>query len=292
MIYGQTGSGKSDLAEKIAEKTGGIIINMDMAQLYQPISVGTAKPEWQKSHIKQYLFDLIEEPVDFSAGLYRKKVSEVIEKYHTQTIILVGGTGFYLFSIIFKIAHNQENIIQNNKPDQANYSWQLLNDIDPIRAASIHPHDTYRITRALNIFFETGIAPSEYNPVFSPLSNDIRIIYTFREKIDLQERINNRLNKFFKNNFVQEVANLNSFWREFVLKKKFIGYPEVLEMLAQETFDEEVLKKKILVNTLCYAKKQQSFWRNLKKKLIPYKDISYHEVNLTFNPIDLYINTF
>ena len=82
VIYGPTGVGKTDLAFSLAQHIPIEIINMDMGQFYTPLSVGTAKPDWKNSPIQHHLFDIVNEPKNFTIAEYRilvyEKVKEII----------------------------------------------------------------------------------------------------------------------------------------------------------------------------------------------------------------------
>ena len=74
IIYGPTGVGKSDLACAIAQKVPAEIINADMGQLYTPLSIGTAKPNWQAEPVQHHLFDVINEPRNCTVIEYRQMI--------------------------------------------------------------------------------------------------------------------------------------------------------------------------------------------------------------------------
>ena len=103
IIYGPTGVGKTDLALDLAQHIPIEIINMDMGQFYTPLSIGTAKPDWKNSPVPHHLFDIINEPRNFTVSEYRilfyKKVGEIIERGNLP--VVVGGSGFYLHSLLF-----------------------------------------------------------------------------------------------------------------------------------------------------------------------------------------------
>lgn len=300
IIYGATGTGKTDFAEKIAQKINGSIINMDMGQLYTKLSIGTAKPEWKKSSIPHYLFDVIDQKRDFSAAEYRKKVEELIQGIVTQNkkVIIVGGTGFYLYNLIFsnKRAVENKNNIRRDTPKLVG-NWSFLNEIDPKRASEIHQNDTYRIERALEIYNETGICPSEYAPTFEPVYQNIILVNLNRDKPDLQRRIEQRVDYFFDKGWVQEVDTLiQDDWSDFILKKKFIGYPSIIKMLQNKYDNVQDTKKEITQTTMRYVKKQKTFWRGLCKKIQENKNeskiITLVDFDLTFAQLDLYLNLF
>lgn len=104
VIFGPTGVGKSSFAEELAAGIGHAqLVNCDVGQFYSKISIGTAKPDYKNSKIKQHLFDIIDEPEDFNASAYRSLVFDKIQNIWSSgdIPILVGGSGFYLKSLFF-----------------------------------------------------------------------------------------------------------------------------------------------------------------------------------------------
>ena len=157
IIYGPTGVGKTDMALAIAASVPAEIINMDMGQFYTPLSIGTAKPDWQNNSVPHHLFDIVDTPINYTVSEYRtllyKTVEEVTQRGNLP--ILVGGSGFYLHSLLFppQVAIPDVDIA-------ALYSagtdlWSTLYAIDPKRALSIDKADEYRIKRALSIWHST-----------------------------------------------------------------------------------------------------------------------------------------
>jgi tRNA dimethylallyltransferase len=293
-LLGPTGVGKTESAEKIARHIGGEIINMDVGQMYTKIGIGTAKPEWRTHAIPHHLFDIINEPVDYSVSCFRKEVVNKIHDIHAngKSAIIVGGSLFYLQSLLFAF-HENKSIHPPTTFADKNISWQALHAIDPQRAEEIHPGDTYRIQRALMIWYATGKKPSLQKPFWSPVAKKMNLLWLFREKNDLRDRIATRLESMIRIGWYEEVSGLQDTWKNFVSKKKLCGYNIVVDACKQnkiqlDCYDKEKIKKE----TIAYAKKQQVFWVGLKKKCAPYlekDDMRIEEFNLTFHSIDLYL---
>jgi tRNA dimethylallyltransferase len=295
IIYGPTGTGKTDFAEALARKMGASIINMDVGQLYSKLSIGTAKPEWKKSGIDQYLFDSIDDPINPSATKYRQKVSEIVTRLSQKNkpCVIVGGTGFYLYNLLFS------NAITNHDTSMSQYkgSWEDLKTVDQKRAKEIHPNDSYRIQRALAIFYNEKKIPSECKPVFDPIAPNIIILSIERDKEDLVRRIEQRVQLFLDQGWIKEVQGLmEDGWTEFLIKKKFIGYQSIITMINENKKDIAAVKKEIIQETMHYVKRQKTFWRGLFKKITAVNEkeqkIACVDLNLTFMQVDLYLNQF
>jgi len=290
IIMGPTGVGKSDCAEVLASALNGVIINGDLGQMYAPLSIGTAKPQWQQSPIEHYLFDTITQPRNISVVEYRKTVLPLITTsfQRSKVPIIVGGSGFYIQSLLFP-PHEHE---LEKKPVQhdlyqedTELLWHKLYALDPERAHAINKTDRYRIVRALTIFDTTGILPSQARPGFVG-DFDFHIIFLQRDRHDLYERINIRVEKMIHAGFINEVQALSPEWKEFLTIKKIIGYDLIIDYLEHSNFSEHNLIAAIQQKTRQYAKRQISFWNMFKKRL---PAGTYEEVNLTFLDLPLYI---
>lgn len=302
IIFGPTGVGKSDLAEQIANHIPSEIINMDVGQLYVPLTIGTAKPDWRTSSIPHHLFDEVDKPVDYSVALYRARVIERMQLIwnNGKLPILVGGSGFYLKSLLFPptvpvIAPNNTLVTPENVMEY----WATLFQIDPVRAMAIDKYDVYRVGRALNIWNATGVKPSEYQVSYDPPAS-YTLLFLTRSREELYGRINMRVDCMMEQGWLNEVSGLrDTEWEPFLLKKKLIGYNELLQYLhgskTGDAWNDTVTL--IKQRTRHYAKRQHTFWRMLKQKLEP--DIvrnkstdpysSAESINLTLLNVDLYI---
>ncbi len=266
IISGPTGVGKTDFVNLLAEKMPSEIVNIDVGQFYTPLTIGTAKPEWRNQKIPHHLFDIINEAKNFTVFDYRKLVEEkLLEIWKKNKLpILVGGSGFYIQSLLFPPQKQQK--IENKNNIEKNL-WQVLYKIDPERAIKIEKNDFYRIERALQIYKSTGKKPSEFLPKYQPLGNYIFIILN-RERDDLYKRINERVIEMFSQGWIEEVKKLDDEWHLFLKEKKLIGYDDILKYLNSENCDENLLIETIRQKTRNYAKRQITFFKMLTKKII------------------------
>jgi tRNA dimethylallyltransferase len=296
VVSGPTAVGKSNLVEQLSRMISAEIINGDMGQCYTPFSIGTAKPHWRNSPIAYHLFDIINEPRDFTVVEYYQKVREkVIDIWSRNHLpIIVGGSGFYLASLFFppKYATPFSTSINETSPDKL---WQQLYDIDPLRAQQIGRSDVYRLKRAVEIWLSTHTKPSEYVPTYDPVCKNFRFIFYIREKEELHKRINRRVKEMVDNGWLQEVQNImETRWENFLQRKKIIGYNDILLFLRQENQTEKEREKMIHTiskHTRKYAKRQMTFWRMLSRRLQEYAPGNTVEtVNLSHIEIDEYIS--
>ncbi len=302
IIFGPTGVGKTDCALRIAQEIPAEIVNIDSGQMYTPLSIGVAKPDWRSSSIAHHLFDILDEPKSFSAAAYRKIFIDTVNSIWARgkLPIIVGGSGFYVKSIFFPLSDVHKVALQTSYDVHDNL-WEKLHAIDPQRAASIHPHDIYRIKRALDIWYATKKKPSEHHLSFDPPS-DFLLLCLMRERKDLYDRINQRVFNMIDEGWLEEVRALQDTpWELFLRDKKVIGYSELLDYLTGAQ-TEECLKSVIATiqqRTRHYAKRQFTFWKNLEKTisraLMAKKDRNalilphIESINLTLLDLDLYI---
>jgi tRNA dimethylallyltransferase len=300
IIYGPTGVGKTELALTIAQKIPAEIINMDVGQFYEPLSIGTAKPEWKKSPIPHHLFDIISTPLNYTVNEYRAAVYTTVEEVRARgnLPILVGGSGFYLHALLFSQQAAGEDKDFSHFYAEETDLWKKLNAIDPQRAIHIDKNDKYRIQRALNIWHTTGKLPSSFAPVYNPQA-DYLLLFVERDRQELKNRINQRVKEMFEQGWIQETESLlNTSWQQFIQKKNLIGYREIVDYLAGEKDEKAFLSmiEIISAQTRQYAKRQFTFWRKLEREIKKEKQYTgmsigcLETVNLTNTTIDLYSN--
>lgn len=308
VIVGPTAAGKSDFAVRLAEKLRGSIINGDMAQMYKPLSIGTAKPNWREEKVPHLLFDSITEPRDSSAREFRDKAEEAMHEVvrSGRVPLIVGGSLFHISSLFFKLhdcppldtSENKEasDVSKELSDVESHALWNKLHKLDPVRAEQIHPHDMYRISRALEII-DINHVPSACIPHFSPLSHNTIVIHITRERKELYDRINQRVHAMFKEGWLDEISSLSQSWHLWLLRKKIIGYDTLIAdyfspcggkaPALSSILSEDIMS--IQKRTRNYAKRQLTFWRSFSKKLQNEGVRAIIECDLTLQPIDLYL---
>lgn len=293
VLYGPTGVGKTELSLLLAQHLPVEIITMDTGSLYEPLTIGTAKPDWKAQPVPHHLFDHIKYPdLQFSAMDYRRLVSSLLPSLEQQGTyaLAVGGSGFYLKSLLWPARDSgARGTLETSAPTEELYN--KLRQIDPARAAALNPHDRYRIIRALTIWHTTGTAPSLYQPLFEPLEKTV-VIHLTRDRDDLYSRINERVVAMIDAGWIDEVAHLNDAWKAFVCEKKVIGYDDIVSYLRHNGSFQQLIAT-IQTKTRNYAKRQETFWRMLLKNIQtsdPHSRlVRTTSINLTYTNVELYI---
>jgi tRNA dimethylallyltransferase len=281
IVTGPTGVGKSDLALDLARWLNGEIINIDMGQCYTPLTIGTAKPDWRTLPVPHHLFDCIDEPVAMNVIDFYQRVHSCIQdiKHRQRVPILVGGSGFYIHSLFFPPLRHV--VTPKNVYEQPTHVlWQQLYTIDPERARMIAPGDRYRITRALDIWRTHAVIPSRFKPRFDPVDMPAALLVVVRERDELHARINQRVATMMAAGWCDEVAHLPIAWQEFLLKKKIIGYDDIIHALNAGSFTDSYqdMLTTIARKTRAYAKRQMTFNRMMIKKVEEHADSVYTEL--------------
>src|SRR3990167_1456873 len=288
IISGPTGVGKTDFVDQMLNKKNNAeVINIDMGQFYEPISIGTAKPDYKATKYKQHLFDIIKEPVDFDVAQYRKLVIDKINELWGKNILplLVGGSAFYIQSLLFP--PGETDFPEIDFLDVSNEKlWQKLNSVDPERAKQININDRYRLERALTIWEATNQKPSEFVPQIDLFADKIEIFILTREREKLYKRIDERVIEMINSGWIDEVKNLSSSWRNFLKKKKLIGYDDIINYL-ENNLDKNELISTIQKKTRNYAKRQMTFYRKMEKDISKFNSVQKEQNSIILNWIQI-----
>jgi len=296
VIIGPTGVGKSDFALQLAAHIEGEIVNADLGQLYTPLTIGTAKPLWRQEKIPHHGFDLLDEPIDYNVIQYRTYVQNIIENIQQRgkVPLIVGGSSFYWNTLFYPPSSTlSDRSVSDGAGSflsgEGENEWNVLHDIDPQRAYELHPHDHYRISRALSLWRMHGVLPSSMKPSYTPLREKFLIIATTRPRRELGERIDLRVDQMLQAGWAQEALQLDAAWHEFLLRKKFIGYDDIIRESSQ--YISLLCRDRIKQRTRQYAKRQETYWRSWKKKFefVAHAQQKYYELSLTLSSFDLYI---
>jgi tRNA dimethylallyltransferase len=273
IISGPTCVGKTDVAIALAEPLGAEIISADAVQVYRYMDIGTAKPTRQEqARVRHHLIDVVEPNELFSAALFKTMADAVIQDLHQKgrPIFVVGGTGLYIKALTRGLfpAQQQDGLIRKRLRGEAetlglDALHQRLQEVDPAAAARIHPNDTYRIIRALEVHQVTGRPISHYQKVHGFLDfryTTLKIGLTPDRNI-LYDWINSRVDLMLASGLLEEVNWLLDQGYPSTLKSmRSIGYRHLADYLRGRTpWDETVRLFKR--DTRRYAKRQLTWFR-------------------------------
>ena len=296
-IVGPTASGKTSLSIELAKELNGEIISCDSMQVYKYMNIGTAKPDTEEmAGIVHHLIDIIEPDKEFSCADYsvlaKEKISEITAK--GKFPVFCGGTGLYIDNVInntsFSEAGRNEEYRRELEEELslfgAIFLHHKLSECDPEAAENIHPNNTKRVIRALEIYHSTGINKSEWDKrsreVESPY--DARIIcLDFKDRNILYERIDKRVDIMLDMGLVDEVRGI-VYGKNISLSAtavQGIGYKEIIDHLRGICSLDEAVER-IKQGTRNYAKRQLTWFRRNKNAHFIYVD-EYEDRNEIVN---------
>ncbi len=278
VILGPTASGKTDLSIKLAKKFNGEIVSADSRQIYKGMDIGSGKvTKKEMAGIPHHLLDVANPKNRFSVVQYQRLALKAIKdiQKRNKLPILVGGTGFYIQSIVNGI------VIPEVKPD-----WALreklskkslpelvkqLKKLDPVRAGNIDPNNPRRVVRALEVILKLGKpVPTLGSKESSFITLQIGVTKSPEE---LKNLIHKRLIKRLKNNaMINEVKKLHLpagrhgkngvSWKrleEFGLEYRFVA------QYLQDKITKQEMIEKIQIESEHYAKRQITWFKRDKK---------------------------
>lgn len=272
VLCGPTGVGKTEVAVELARKIGLEIISADSRQVYSRLDIGTAKPSPElRRELGIHMVDMVEPNQLYSAADFARDALAVMRRLQGEgkRFVVAGGSGMYLKALF-------EPFFEAPKPDpalrkrlEAETSLALhdrLKQVDPERAAKLHPNDRQRVMRALEVYESTGKtmteltkarkSEAEFEPVYAVLNMDREV---------LRRRIDERFDAMMRAGLLDEVRRLkeSGFGRDTYVANAY-GYAELLRHLDGElTLEQAVAEAK--VKTRAYAKRQLTWFRSLKE---------------------------
>lgn len=269
-IIGPTASGKSDLAIKIAKKTDSYILSIDSLSIYKEIDIVSAKPSKDElNEVKHFGIDLLNPDEYFSVDIFINLYKEVIDtcKRDNKNLIIVGGTSFYLKSLLQGLSDipkitKETSLHVKAKLNNLQNCYELLSSLDEEYMKNISPNDRYRIEKALLIYEASKLTPSEWfiqNPP-KPVIKNLDIYNIDVDRDILRDRIKKRTYKMLESGLIDEVCRLEKKYTRLPHSMNSIGIIEVLEYLDAKVSKDEMLEN-ISIHTAQLAKRQQTFNR-------------------------------
>lgn len=275
VVCGPTAVGKSALGLSWAKKFNGEIISADSMQIYRGMDIGTAKPSIQEQkEVKHHLINILDVNDEYSAEQYKDDADVVLSEVASRgkLPIILGGTGFYIKALLYE--HNFGNAQKDNKIREKyliilenfgnNYLHDILKEIDFDSSEKIHPNDTKKVIRALEIYEVSGKKKSDL--IQSELLNryDFKMYCLNMDRQALYEKINVRVDKMINNGLIDEVRQLLKNGADINGQAmQGIGYSETIEYLNNQISKDEMINL-IKQRTRNYAKRQITYFKGIK----------------------------
>ncbi|MCH3963836.1 MAG: tRNA (adenosine(37)-N6)-dimethylallyltransferase MiaA [Clostridium sp.] len=278
ILAGPTAIGKTDISIKIAKKLNAEIISADSMQIYKYMDIGSAKiKKSEMQGVIHHMIDVVSPEDDFNVLKYKLMAGRCISKIHDSKKLpmIVGGTGFYINSLIFNYDFTEAHIDKNYRKYLKNlacekgreYVHALLKDIDPGSFQRLYPNDLKRVIRALEVYKLTGRTMSDFNRennIYDIPYNVYYFVLTMnREK--LYDRINKRVDMMISKGLIDEVKKLKSMGYDSSMQSmKGIGYKEILNYLDGSMSLDKAIEL-IKQGSRNYAKRQLTWFRKDKR---------------------------
>lgn len=275
VVCGPTAVGKSALGLSWAKKFNGEIISADSMQIYRGMDIGTAKPSIQEQkEVKHHLINILDVNDEYSAEQYKDDADVVLSEVASRgkLPIILGGTGFYIKALLYE--HNFGNAQKDNKIREKYliilenfgkiYLHDILKEIDFDSSEKIHPNDTKKVIRALEIYEVSGKKKSDL--IQSELLNryDFKMYCLNMDRQALYEKINVRVDKMINNGLIDEVQQLLKNGADINGQAmQGIGYSETIEYLNNQISKDEMINL-IKQRTRNYAKRQITYFKGIK----------------------------
>ena len=283
VLTGPTAVGKTSLSISLAKAVGGEIISADSMQVYKYMNIGTAKiTEEEMCGVPHFLIDEMEPDEEFNVTIFKNKVMKYIDEIRSRghIPIIVGGTGFYIQSVIYDInfsEYGDDSEVRKKYEEMAETLGKTelhkrLSEVDKDYADSVSENNVKKVVRALAFYEMTGEQLSLHNRKererTSPFNFAYFVLTMDREK--LYERINHRVDLMFEMGLVDEVKSLiKKGYNKSLVSMQGIGYKEVIDYLNGETSLSECIDI-IKRDTRHFAKRQLTWFK--REKVVSYID--------------------
>jgi tRNA dimethylallyltransferase len=271
-LVGPTGAGKSELSLQIAEVFNAEIVNCDSVQVYKCLDIGSAKlPPERWRGIPHHLIDVVNPDEELTAGEYARIAREALRSIRSRgrMPVIVGGTGFYLRALLDGLSpapardpklRDRLTELAKRKPAALHRFLRLY---DQTAAARIHPNDSQKLIRAIELTVVAGRPASavQAQPRRALHGYSVIKIGLAPERHLLRERIDTRCREMFQNGLLEETAALLSSGLPPNAKAlQTLGYKQVVDVLTgRSSFGAAVAECQ--TKTRQYAKRQMTWFR-------------------------------
>lgn len=277
-LSGATASGKTAVGLGLAQRLDAEIISLDSMALYRRLDLGTAKPTpEERARVPHHLVDVLEPDQEYSLAQYVTAAHQAVAEIRGRgkQVLFVGGTPLYLKALLRGVEsgpppdwdYRESLEAAAAKSGQSDYLHARLAEVDPASAAKLHPNDTKRIIRALEVFSATGHPISASQQQFEtprPADECAVFVLSWPPEV-LRERIERRVRAMFDAGLVAEVQGLLDARIDLSrTARQAVGYREVLDYLASGGERSNVIAA-VAQNTAQLAKRQRTWFRSLQE---------------------------
>ncbi len=269
-ILGPTAVGKTDLTLNLAGRFSAEIISCDSVQLYQYLDIGSAKPGPDLLvQVPHHLISVFSPDFRINAGIYKQHAETAISSCIDRGIlpVLSGGTGMYFNALYYGMFSSQssdaevkKSLIDRAEKEGLDTLYEELIRLDPDCRETVMPRDRQRIIRCLEVLTVCGQPLREMQKNNDKLDLDWYLIGLDRDRQELYQRIELRVDQMLDSGLIRETAALSEQFGKDAYALGSIGYRHVLKYLAGE-WDQETMVSELKKDTRHYAKRQLTWFR-------------------------------
>jgi tRNA dimethylallyltransferase len=275
-LTGPTASGKTAVGVELARLLNAEIVSLDSMAVYRGMDIGTAKPTAaERAAVPHHLIDILEPGDDFSVAQYRDAALNTAEaiQQRGREVLFVGGTPLYLKAMLRGIfagppadwtLRRQLTEVARADPSELH---RRLQSVDPAAAARLHPNDTRRLVRAIEVHESTGSPISALQRQFEigRTAAECRVFVLQLPREALRERIDRRVDAMFAAGLVEETQRLLHAERPLGrTARQAVGYREVIEHLKGK-LELSATIELVKLRTRQFAKRQLTWFRSLSE---------------------------
>ncbi|OHA97798.1 MAG: tRNA (adenosine(37)-N6)-dimethylallyltransferase MiaA [Candidatus Zambryskibacteria bacterium RIFCSPHIGHO2_12_FULL_38_34] len=274
IVLGPTASGKSGIATALAKKFNGEIISADSRQVYKGLNIGTGKiTKKEMRGMKHHLLDVTNPKKRFTVSEYINLANRAIAQIINggKLPIVCGGTGFYIDALLgdkqIPEAPPNQKLREKLEKKSVDELFEILKKLDPERAKTIDKQNTRRLIRAIEICKALGKVPPLRQGSAGQAKYEVLKIGINIPEIELKNRINKRIEKWFKGGLLKEVLNLHKkslSWKR--MSEIGLEY-KIVSLFLQNKLSKEEMIKRMQIETHQYAKRQMTWFKRDKNTI-------------------------
>ena len=274
-VAGPTASGKTKMGVARAKRLNGEVVSVDSMQIYRGMEIGTAAPTAEEMEgVPHHMIGVAQPWESWSVSRFTQEADRCIQDIlrRGRLPVLVGGTGLYLDALVRGqtfAAGQQGGAIRQELQQQlarqgAAALLAQLAEVDPETAARLHLRDEKRILRALEVYRETGETISQHDRKSRELPPRYDALYiglSFRDRQDLRDRIDRRVDRMVEQGLLDEVRQLlaHGLPRDATAWQA-IGFRQFLAVADGKATEAEAVEE-VKLRSRQYAKRQLTWLR-------------------------------
>lgn len=272
VVVGPTAAGKSDLAVNMARELQAEVISADSVQVYRGFDIGTGKlSPAEMGGVPHHLMDVVDPDEPFSAARFVELADRVAQEIQARghRVLLAGGTGLYVRALVrglFQAPPPSEEIRQRHREEAAALGvpalHQRMSRLDPEAAGRIHQNDLVRVSRALEVYEQTGrtISDLQREHRVGPPRYRTLTVGLAPERGLLRDRIERRVQAMMDAGWLAETRALLERGYGETRPMGSLGYRQLRDHLRGELDLEEALRQTVR-DTRRFARRQLTWFK-------------------------------